>query len=239
MRCDEVLDRLPLFIYDELSADEAPACRLHLEACPACRAELASLRHAYDALDRAPQRQSQVDLAAVCLRIAARERRGRVRRRLAISIAAVAATLLAIASLRLVNVAMEPGRIVVAWSANPGQRLPARLATEPDSSSADRIARDERSSAPTLASPEAVPMVLAARHDFDPTLPELAFEASFLTGLAARRGISPGQARALRYAQPARPHSAAKLPATSYHDLRLELLAPHGRASTAREAPGA
>jgi hypothetical protein len=229
MRCHEVLDQLPLLVYEELSAEEAAECRQHLDACPTCRAELSTLGQVRAALDRAPQRQVQVDLAAVCLRIVARQHRERAWRRMALGITAAAAALLALASLRLLHIAIEPGRLTVAWPAKLPQQLPERLPLENGESAIVKAAP------PTESSPTAG----GTRYDRGLLFTEAPFDVVRVGGFAARGNILPGQFEALRYAQPAQSPSARERPAKSYHDLRLELLAPQEHMSATGETPDA
>ena len=229
MRCHEVLDHLPLLIYDELSAAEAAACRQHLDACSTCRAELAALGQVRTALDRAPQRQVQVDLAGVCLRIVARQHRERAWRRAALGITAAAAALLVLVSLRLLNIAIEPGRVTVAWSVMAPQQAPERLPVEVGQ------AAIVNTSPPT----ESDPSVVEPRYDRGVMFTEAPFDVARVGGFAASRNILPGQFEALRYAQPAQSPSAPQRPAKSYHDLRLELLAPPEHGSATGETPDA
>jgi hypothetical protein len=229
MRCQEVLDQLPLLIYDELSAAEATACRQHLDACSTCRAELAAFGQVRTALDQVPHRQVQVDLAGVCLRIVARQHRERVWRRAAVGITAVAAAVLALASLRLLHIAIEPGRVTLAWSAEAPQHAP------------DRLPLEDGESAIVDASPatESGPSVVETPYDRDRMFTEAPFDVARVGGFAASRNILPGQFEALRYAQPAQSPSAPQRPAKSYHDLRLELLAPQEHMSATGETPDA
>ncbi|HWA99663.1 MAG TPA: anti-sigma factor [Pirellulales bacterium] len=239
MRCDEIIDLLPLLVYDELSAEEAATCRQHLEACPTCAAELSSLRQVHGVLDHASQQQVQIDLAAVCLRIVAREHRQRIGRRVALGGAAVAAALLVVVSLRLLNIAVEPGRVTLAWSGGAWQPTPAASPLDDAPSPTKNPARDASSIIATPPTAEATATARAMYQDRSQIYSESDFEAALLTGLATRRNISPGQAEALRYAQPLNSQGFPQPAAANYHDLRLELLTPHDKLLPRPEAPGA
>ena len=125
MRCQELTELILLLAYDELEVADEARVQEHLAGCPACRAELSALRGTQQLLDLAPARQTQVDLAAVCLRIANRERRSRTLWRWSLGITSLAASLLALASVRLLHLEFAPGRMVVAW------QQPAPVPAEP------------------------------------------------------------------------------------------------------------
>jgi anti-sigma factor RsiW len=119
MRCQEVLDQLPVLAYNELDNESAARCHEHLAGCAACQAEWKSIRGALSLLDQAPRRQTQVDLAAICLRIARQQRRGRAVSRWVIGASAAAALVVGMIAAQLLAVNLEPGRLTVAWSAKP------------------------------------------------------------------------------------------------------------------------
>ncbi|HEY2840059.1 MAG TPA: zf-HC2 domain-containing protein [Pirellulales bacterium] len=137
MRCEEVLDQLPVLAYNELDEESAVRCHEHLAGCAACQAEWLATRRALQHLDSAPRHQTQVDLAAVCLRMARQQRRGRLPRRWGMSLAAAAAIFAAFAATRLLAIDFEPGRLIVAWNAKeagePNDRRPV------DPASVDRV----------------------------------------------------------------------------------------------------
>lgn len=53
MNCGQVLDRLPLLLYGELSFDEEERIEQHTAVCESCRRELESLRQLHETLDQA------------------------------------------------------------------------------------------------------------------------------------------------------------------------------------------
>jgi hypothetical protein len=239
MSCQEILDQLPLLIYGELDSDEAAACRRHLAHCRACRAELAAIERTHHLLDRAPVQRSQVDLAAVCLRIAARERRGRSIRRIAYGVTAAAAAIALLLALRFLNLAVEPGRLVVAWTPREFHTEPTVPAIEGERSTTIQIASDDKEP-PQIRSAAAPDRAFASsRHDYDPTLSADPLGSITITDLGLRRAYSPGQAAAMRYAQPMHERSAPATPTTNYNDLRRELLGPSVGAPTPRSVPDA
>ncbi|MBI2825615.1 MAG: zf-HC2 domain-containing protein [Planctomycetia bacterium] len=115
MRCEELADLLLPLAYDELDGATAERCRRHLAGCEACRAELAAIEETRRLLDQVPKRQTQVDLAAVCLRLAREQRHQRLMLRYGLVGAAAAAMVAALLGVRLLSVDIEPGRMVVAW----------------------------------------------------------------------------------------------------------------------------
>lgn len=115
MRCDECTTLLLADAYGELSPAEHARCEEHLAVCEACRAEMATLRATQKLLDLVPERHASLDLAALCLRIAARERRHRRAWRYGlVAMGTAAVLLLAFVQWRL-RFDVEPGRLVVAW----------------------------------------------------------------------------------------------------------------------------
>ena len=119
MRCQEVLEQLPILAYNELDKESAARCHEHLAGCAACQAEWESIRGALSLLDQAPRRAAQVDLAAICLRIARQQRRSRIVSRWTVGLTAAAAVALGMLATQLLAVNLEPGRLVVAWNAPP------------------------------------------------------------------------------------------------------------------------
>jgi hypothetical protein len=214
MSCQSISNLLPLLIYDELDADEAAECRQHLAECADCRAELASLERTRDLLDQAPVHQAQLDLAAVCLRVAARERRSRAVRRIGASVAAIAAVLLLALSLRFFNFTLEPGRLVVAWTKPAVQFVPAPDALPVDVAPSSLVDSD--------ASGEDRGDRASRDADIDAYLSGEAYSLVASAGLP--RPLSAGQAKALRYAQPASKLSGVTPREKSYQDLRREYL---------------
>ncbi len=239
MSCQETLDQLPLLIYDELDADEAAACRRHLAGCPACRAELAALERTHGLLDRAPVHQSQVDLAAVCLRIAARERRGRSLRRIVYGVTALAAAIALMLAMRFLNLAVEPGRLVVAWTPREIHPASAMPGIEGNPSAANQMAGNNQQSPQSRATDAPDRAIASARRGYDPALSADPFASIEFTNLGLHRGYSPGQAEAMRYAQPVRDRAAPPTSPTIYNDLRRELLDPSAGGPTPRRTPDA
>jgi hypothetical protein len=119
MRCQEVLDHLPVLAYNELDNVTAALCHEHLAGCKTCRAEWNSIRGALSLLDQAPRHATQVDLAAICLRIARQQRRSRVSSHWILGAGVAAAIVFGMIAAQLLAVNLEPGRLTVAWSAKP------------------------------------------------------------------------------------------------------------------------
>jgi len=119
MRCQEVIDLLPILAYNELDNVSAARCHEHFAGCAACQAEWESIRGALSLLDQAPRHATQVDLAAICLRIARQQRRSRVVSRWTVGAVAAAAIVVGMVAAQLLAVDLEPGRLTVAWSAKP------------------------------------------------------------------------------------------------------------------------
>ena len=196
MRCDEVLDQLPLLVYDELFAEEAAACRQHLDGCPECRAELAVLGQVRGALDRACTVRCRSTWPPCACASSPARRRDRLWRRMALGITAAAAGLLALASVRLLNIAIEPGRSLSHGpDRNPFKRRPKVVRRQ-------SATHDVSSIATTSPTPEPRSQAISLRSENAPTFSEGVLDGAFLGGFAARRMMSPGQAEALRYAQP-------------------------------------
>ncbi len=115
MRCEQWSERLLLLAYDELPAAEAAEVERHVAGCAVCRQRLDELRDTQRLLDLAPARVAQVDLAKVCLRLAARERLAVSQRRWAWGAMAIAASVAVLAAVRFLDVNLEPGRVTIAW----------------------------------------------------------------------------------------------------------------------------
>lgn len=71
MKCEDVRESIPLFLYGELSFDEEDGFEAHVDQCSACRSELARERRVHQSLYQAEQsittdqlRQSRQDLMA-------------------------------------------------------------------------------------------------------------------------------------------------------------------------------
>jgi|GEM_PF-5179070 len=126
MRCQEVLENLTTLAYDELDATSAAACQQHLAQCESCQEEWSAIRATLGLLDLVPRRQTQVDLAAVCLRISREQRRAYSWKRWGLGLAAAAALLVCATAAQLLAINVEPGRLIVAWNApaaGPAERV--------------------------------------------------------------------------------------------------------------------
>lgn len=53
-RCTRILSLLPRFIENDFTAEESEEIRKHLDACPSCRAEYASMARLLETLDALP-----------------------------------------------------------------------------------------------------------------------------------------------------------------------------------------
>src|SRR5205823_183108 len=94
MNCPEVRPLLPTLAYDDLSPADAAAVRSHLDACPGCRDEFASLGHVRAALGAVPVPEARVDVSRLYTELAARQgRRARRWRRVSFAVGALAAGL--------------------------------------------------------------------------------------------------------------------------------------------------
>jgi hypothetical protein len=126
MSCKRVQDQLLLLAYDELPAAERAACEAHLQGCAACRAAWEQQQAVSALLDQVSRQHVDVDLAAVCLRLARAQadtaapleppqaaRRGRWALVAAAGLAAAA--IVAVAGW-WIDVRVEPGHLVVAWA---------------------------------------------------------------------------------------------------------------------------
>jgi len=72
MKCDEAARLLPLYLYGELSFDEEEGLETHLDACEACRLDLARQRRTNELLDAAALRVDDGMLTSVRLEARAR-----------------------------------------------------------------------------------------------------------------------------------------------------------------------
>ena len=95
---------------------------------------------------------------------------------------------------------------------------------------------NHRRAAPTHAPDRAI---ASARRGYDPALSADPFASIEFTNLGLHRGYSPGQAEAMRYAQPVRDWAAPPTSPTIYNDLRRELLDPSAGGPTPRRTPDA
>ncbi len=66
MNCREFEENLPLFLYEELSAEQQAACDAHAAACESCRAALAQTRNLHAALAERPAREPSVEFLMEC-----------------------------------------------------------------------------------------------------------------------------------------------------------------------------
>lgn len=119
MNCSQIRDRLPLLCYGDLAPAEAARVEAHLQGCAACRAERAALAGVRQLLDQVPTPEPTLDLPALYRQLD--ERRGRQLtrwRRVAVSLAALAALLLLAVGLAL-EVRLENHQISVRWGSPP------------------------------------------------------------------------------------------------------------------------
>src|SRR5260370_34587 len=65
MDCNEIRDRLPLFLHDDLPANEAASIKEHCATCPACRKEYASMQQLRRMLDALPTPRVEINLAQI------------------------------------------------------------------------------------------------------------------------------------------------------------------------------
>jgi len=221
MRCDELIAYLPQLAYDELAAHEAALCQQHLADCPACRAELASVQQALGLLDRVPAYDAQLDLAAVCLRMATRQRRQRRQRRVVLGVVAAAAGVLLAFFLRTFDVAVEPGRMVLAWHQQQRPTTPSESGMQISGNAVIAQQSPERAATQGTAIE-----YRSASDDADALLDWTSGDAVLA---AVRRhelleSTSPGLRQALRYSQPAPPKSKSRGAGSTYNELRRELL---------------
>ena len=170
-----------------------PATSGHVSHMPRRACALGQVR---GALDRAPHRQVQVDLAAVCLRIVARERRDRVWRASRWESQPRQPVYWALASLRLLNIAIEPGRLTVAWSRQAWQHAPVQSPTE-GGSPAIRASHDASSLVTTSPTTEPRSVCVACAQTMPRCSTTGAFDGALLGGFAARarsRRVRPRRA---------------------------------------------
>jgi hypothetical protein len=242
MHCQELNDRLLLLAYDDLDPQERARCEEHLVGCPACREELAALRDTQRLLDLAPERQTQIDLAAVCLRIAARERRSRIFWRWGLGVAGIAASVAAVVCLSSFDVAIEPGRVVVAWQ----QRAPAPAESAAAPEGQGGGAADSRLAAQEQA---------AGQHADEPLRASDSDATSFIDSQTAlldwqggtlatnafrsRRALPGASWNVIRYAQPATSAAISPARSTTYGELRRKLLESDSGLTTPSARPGA
>src|SRR5260370_41394905 len=102
MTCNEIREKLPLYIHGDLPAGEAAQVKQHCESCPTCRKELASLRQVGRLLDAVSAPRVEVNLAQVYAEAMQQQaRRARRWRRATIALAGVAALLVLVFGLKL------------------------------------------------------------------------------------------------------------------------------------------
>lgn len=136
-RCREWRESLGAYALGQLPEEERVALEAHLEGCPECRAELASLSSVAELLPLADPVRFDVATALppalagrVATAIGAERRRGRRRRKLRIGLplgAAVAAAAAALALFVLPGGAPSPAQRVAFRSLPPGVRIAATL----------------------------------------------------------------------------------------------------------------
>lgn len=66
MNCKDLEQALPLYLYDELSAEERAACEAHVETCPGCRQALEDSRRLHRVLAERPLLEPTPDLIVHC-----------------------------------------------------------------------------------------------------------------------------------------------------------------------------
>src|SRR5258708_4608856 len=119
MNCDDLLERLPLLIYGDLSAEETRLANSHLADCAACQHEREALIATRDNLNSAPVPNVAIDLAAIHGQALAMQARSMRRwKRFAIAAGALAACLLAFLLIRP-DVRVGDGQLVIRWNSKP------------------------------------------------------------------------------------------------------------------------
>jgi anti-sigma factor RsiW len=119
MTCNEIREKLPLYLHDDLPAGETAQIKLHCEGCPACRKELAALRQVGQLLDSGATPRTQVNISQIYSEALQRQvRRARSWRRAALGLAGVAAMALLVFGLKL-EVSVETHQLVLKWNAPP------------------------------------------------------------------------------------------------------------------------
>jgi hypothetical protein len=66
MNCEQVREQIPLYLYDELTADTRAALDDHVRACSACAAELAAQQRLHERLNERPLRLPSPELVVEC-----------------------------------------------------------------------------------------------------------------------------------------------------------------------------
>ena len=134
MNCETARNLLPLFVYDDLEADEALAVARHLAGCPECQSQHAAFAQARTALDTMPTPKVALDSEKLWQSENARQTlRIRRWRRATMTLAAVAAVLLLVLALRI-EVRAGNGQLTLAWRA-PSQRMMDPIPTARNSES--------------------------------------------------------------------------------------------------------
>jgi hypothetical protein len=139
MTCTQICEQLPLFLYGDLSPDNAQAVEHHLADCASCREAFANLQSVRDALNATPTPEVIVQPSQILLASAERPRQSAWVRRCAGT--AVAASLLLLAFLNL-EVRIEKKQLMLRW----GQPAPVVVAYLPPPPTDNRslIALEER-----------------------------------------------------------------------------------------------
>jgi len=66
MNCEQVREQIPLYLYDELTADTRTALDDHVRTCSACAAELAAHQRLHERLNERPLRLPSPELVVEC-----------------------------------------------------------------------------------------------------------------------------------------------------------------------------
>jgi len=131
MDCNEIRDRLPLFLHDDLAAGETASIKDHCDSCPACRKEYASMQQLRRFLDGLPTPRVEINLARIYAGATRRqEMRMRRWRRATYALVGVAAMMLLVFGLKL-EVRLQAHQMVVSWNGQPETVQPAPQPSPP------------------------------------------------------------------------------------------------------------
>jgi hypothetical protein len=233
--CRELSDQLLRLAYDDLDPADRAGCEEHLAGCPDCRAEWAALRNTQRLLDLAPERQTQIDLAAVCLRVAARERRSSLLWRVGLGVAGIAASIAAILCISIFDIDVQPGRVVVAW------RHSAPAPAEPGRNRADiEVAAQKQTAGQQTDEPLGrIGTGAASFTDLQTALLDWEGRTLATGAFRSRRALSHANWNVMRYAQPVSDAARVSERAATYGDLRRDLLEENRNTVQQRSPRGA
>jgi hypothetical protein len=125
MNCAQACELLPGLLYQDLQPEEATAVKKHLDDCPACQKEYAVLTEVRRVLSAAAAPEVRVDLNRIYQEAGrSMEKRLRRWRRVAVSVAAIAAALLVTLLLKW-ELRVEGHQVVVRWGVSPTPTTPA------------------------------------------------------------------------------------------------------------------